>query len=412
MSLLPTRLKLLLRQTFDSVVVVPWEIATSRTAQKAYAGTVLLVAAAVGLLFVSAGAYLVFYWGFVPQVGVERVVFLQFGDGNPHGTASLDSTLTTLQPYDITLHLHLPRTPSNLAAGNFMLTLSLLSALPSPTKDNPLIPSTPKPQKILAQSRRPAILTYSSAIVDAASTLTGLPWYVLGWKSESEVLEVPMFEGVEFPRGGGGGNVPRSLELVVESGGEGKMQFYEVGVRIVARFGGLRWIMYHHRIVSFLLFTSVFWTSSMLSALLAWFILSTYLPSPEPTPTAVTKKEEAPAAIKTEPSESEPYEPYLTEGLSDTSRIFPALGRLKPLQFTGRGGGDRGREEDPVKKEEEEEVLQTTSVVQPLGAEADDEDDDFGVASGFKDSGIGTSLDEAQRTAQAQQRRRKPSAVW
>ncbi|KAL9575894.1 MAG: hypothetical protein Q9212_007589, partial [Teloschistes hypoglaucus] len=270
---------------------------------------------------------------------------------------------------------------------------------------------------ILAQSRRPAILTYSSAIVDAASTLTGLPWYVLGWKSESEVLQVPMFEGVEFPRGGGGANVPRSLELVVESGDE-KMQFYEVGVRIIARFGGLRWIMYHHRIVSFLLFTSVFWLSSMVSALFAWFVLSTYLPTPEPTTTAVTKKEEegGPPAIKTEPSESEPYEPYLTEGLlSDTSRIFPTLGRLKPLQFTGRrgsSGGDRGREEEErIKKEEEEYVLQTTSVQPSLGAEADDEeDDDFGVASAFKDSGIGTSLDEAQR-AQAQQRRRKP-AVW
>lgn len=145
----------------------------------------------------------------------------------------------------------------------------------------------------------------------------------------------------------------------------------------------------------------------MISALLAWLVLSTYLAPPEPT-TAVTKKEERPA-IKTEPSESEPNEPDLTEGLSDTSRIFPTLGRLKPLQFTvrGGGGGDRGREEeDPIKKEEEEDVLQTTSV-QPLGAEADDEDDDFGVASGFKDSGIGTSLDEAQR-AQAQQRRRKP----
>ncbi|KAI4230956.1 MAG: hypothetical protein LQ352_008419, partial [Teloschistes flavicans] len=217
--------------------------------------------------------------------------------------------------------------------------------------------------------------------------------------SESEVLEVPMFEGVEFPRGSGGAHVPQSLELVVESG-EKKMQFYEVGVKIVARFGGLRWIMYHHRIVSFLIFTSIFWTSSMISALLAWLVLSTYLSTPQPT--VVTKNEKEPA-IKTEPSESEPYEPYLTEGLSDTSRIFPALGRQKPLQFTGRGHGSDGGEEDPVKKEED---VFHTNYVQPLGAEADDEDDDFGVASGFKDSGIGTSLDEGQEALL--QRRRKP----
>lgn len=158
--------------------------------------------------------------------------------------------------------------------------------------------------------------------------------------------------------------------------------------------------MYHHRIVSFLIFTSIFWTSSMISALLAWLVLSTYLSTPQPT--VVTKNEKEPA-IKTEPSESEPYEPYLTEGLSDTSRIFPALGRQKPLQFTGRGHGSDGGEEDPVKKEED---VFHTNYVQPLGAEADDEDDDFGVASGFKDSGIGTSLDEGQEALL--QRRRKP----
>lgn len=59
---------------------------------------------------------------------------------------------------------------------------------------------------------------------------------MLGWKTESEVLEVAMFEGLEFSRGSG--NVAQELELIVEA--DEKMQFYEVGIRIVARFGGLR----------------------------------------------------------------------------------------------------------------------------------------------------------------------------
>ena len=45
-----------------------------------------------------------------------------------------------------------------------------------------------------------------------------------------------MFEGVEFARGGR--NVPGWVKVVVEA--EEKMQFYEVGVKIVARFRGLR----------------------------------------------------------------------------------------------------------------------------------------------------------------------------
>lgn len=70
----------------------------------------------------------------------------------------------------------------------------------------------------------------------AAKTLSGLPWHVMGWRKESEVLEVSMFEGVEFARGWR--NVPGWVKVVVEA--DEKMQFYEVGVKIVARFGGLR----------------------------------------------------------------------------------------------------------------------------------------------------------------------------
>lgn len=89
---------------------------------------------------------------------------------------------------------------------------------------------------LLARSRRPAILTYTSPIVGAAKTLSGLPWHVMGWRKESEVLEVSMFEGVDFARGWR--NVPGWVKVVVEA--DEKMQFYEVGVKIMARFGGLR----------------------------------------------------------------------------------------------------------------------------------------------------------------------------
>ena len=156
-------------------------------------------------------------------------------EGHPHGTATLDTSLTALQPYDVSLFLHLPRTPNNQAAGNFMLDLSLLSpAKPSSTAEK-LLPESALKQR-LAHSRRPAILTYASPIIDTASTLTGLPWYVLGWKTESEVVQVSMFDGVEFSKGWA--NVPQEVKLVIEA--DEKMQFYEVGVRIFAKFGGLR----------------------------------------------------------------------------------------------------------------------------------------------------------------------------
>ncbi|KAI4191874.1 MAG: hypothetical protein LQ348_003380 [Seirophora lacunosa] len=375
--------------------LVPFHAAVSKPAQKAYLGTFLLATTSLFLLALSTVAYGLFYYNFVPQVSVERTVHLQFGNGHPHGTATFGYSLASLQPYDVSILLHLPRTPNNLATGNFMLDLSLLAAPGSPS-----VPKIPTPtvsaagmqgstQRKLAHSRRPAILTYASLITDTASTLGGLPWHMLGWKTESEVLEVAMFEGLEFSRGSG--NVAQELELVVEA--DEKMQFYEVGIRIVARFGGLRWIMYYHRILSYVIFTSLFWTSSMISALIAWLVLASYFPSGS---TLVKKEESTPSAIKTEPSETEPS---VTEGLSDTSRTFPTLTRHMPLHFTSGEGS--GRFEEMMK--EEEDVLQSTGV-QPLIAEADDEAEGA-ETSGFRDSGIGTSLEEDRR-AQLQKRRK------
>ncbi len=154
-------------------------------------------------------------------------------NGSPHGSASFQSVLASLQAYDISLILHLPRTPNNLAAGNFMLDLSLLSSPASAATSLSNLSLG-----ILASSRRPAILTYASPIIDTASTIGALPWYILGWKRESEVLEVSMFEGIEF--GKGWRNIPQSAKAVIEA--DEKMQFYEMKLNIVTRFSGLRYV--------------------------------------------------------------------------------------------------------------------------------------------------------------------------
>lgn len=249
---------------------------------------------------------------------------------------------------------------------------------------------------VLARSRRPAILTYASPIVDTANTLSGLPLHLLGWKKESEVLEVGMFEGLEFAKGWA--NVPQSVNIVVEA--DQVMQFYEVSIRIIARFGGLRWILYHHRVLSFLFLTTTFWSSSILSMLLAWFVFSSYLA------TQINSKTESilngNARLKIERKDSETFDPTSLDDISDTPRAFPILGRQLPLQFTSRPTVVK-REDNDVK--EEEETLQSMSV-QSFIAEADDEDDDVTEGtSGWRDSGLGTGLDEDRVTSV--QRRRK-----
>lgn len=51
----------------------------SKQAQRAYLGTVLFIATSLLMICVSSVAYGMFYFKFIPQVGFERVVHLQFG---------------------------------------------------------------------------------------------------------------------------------------------------------------------------------------------------------------------------------------------------------------------------------------------------------------------------------------------
>ncbi len=128
----------------------------------------------------------------------------------------------------------------------------------------------------------------------------------------------------------------------------------------------------------------------MVSMTLAWLAVSTYLGA-----SGSVKREAGTngTVIKRERSDSDAFDPTSMEDLSDTSRTFPTLGRQMPLHFTGRR--DVNKEEEI--KREEDEVIRSTGV-QPLAAEADDEDDEDDdmsqETSSFRDSGIGTGLDD------------------
>ncbi|KAE8373398.1 putative adipose-regulatory protein-domain-containing protein [Aspergillus bertholletiae] len=265
----------------------------SKQAQKAYLGTLLFVGTSLCMLFGSALAYGVFYYRFVPQVGVGRVVHLQFGDGHPWGTASLGSELVSLQPYDVNVELELPRTPSNLAAGNFMLDLTLLSH-PSTS----VLTGTNSSTSSISRSRRPAILTYASPLVDTASKLSLMPFYVFGWHREAEKLVVPMMERVEFARGWR--NLPESLRLEIHSHEE--MQIYKATVEFRARFTGLRWMMYNWKITSFFIFSSLFWSICMTSASMSWVIIASISSMGKREPEVKDEADDE-TLIKQEPSE-------------------------------------------------------------------------------------------------------------
>ncbi|KAJ5045978.1 hypothetical protein NUH16_002803 [Penicillium rubens] len=279
------------RAVIMDAVLAPFRALVSKSALRLYLNTLLFMGAATFLIGISAIAYGVFYFNFIPTVGLEREVHLQFGDGNPWGTAHFDSEFVALQPYDVSVTLELPRTPSNLDTGNFMLDLTLFSSRPA----SALLPGPNNAP--ISQARRPAIMTYASPLVDVARRVARMPLYVVGLRRESETLEVPMMELLEFRKGTQ--NLPRSLRLEIQS--DSKMQIYTARVEFRARLTGL---------------SSLFWSVSVLSAGLTWLAMTWVLG-------AMPKNE-----IKEEPEDS----------IKEES-----------------GDGDTSDESSEVKKEEPEE---------------------------------------------------------
>ena len=266
----------------------------SRPAIKAYLSTLLFFAASLVLLAVSAAAYALFYFSYIPHVDLSRPIHLQYADGPfPHSTTQLTpSSLASLQPYDVTIKIRLPRTPTNLAAGNFMLDLALLPPPPAP---NPLASSlfsvsnniTP-----IAYSRRPAIMPYLSPMTSLTRTFLSLPLHTFLLRDiDAETMTISMFEQVTFGRGWR--NLPELVKLEIQTQPQPQistrgqandhaplppsyvpLQIYSASVHFHARFRGLKWLVYNFRILSFLAFASAFYCVALLSTGFVWAVIS------------------------------------------------------------------------------------------------------------------------------------------
>ncbi|KAK3316346.1 putative adipose-regulatory protein-domain-containing protein [Apodospora peruviana] len=380
------------------------------------------IAVIIGLLILSAAlavlsvvAYLLFYNRFLPDQLTTVPVHLQYGYGaNCWGLTSLAHTnLKTLQPYDISLSLTVPRSPANLERGNFMVAVHLLynpklSRPSTPWQERltyfagadgePLIPTESDPGLAIADkvvmytATRPALIPYTHPVVELASRLLFLPYHIFYPHSEATTLKIGVVERLAFPRAG---ILPNSVYVEVQAGQT--LQTYKASVTFSAQLGGLRWAMYQFwGIPAFVVFTFTFWAVSMSSTLTALAAIGAWINCPEPVKKVrkeiqEDRKGKGQATIKAEGEHNE-------DGLSDTERTFPSSSKQPALKFEGR-----------IKQEEgvDDSVAQLVNV--PPAAEADDEDDgdDFGdPPPDYRDSGIGTSYDDSVVSREGVKRRR------
>lgn len=194
---------------------------------------------------------------------------------------------------------------------------------------------------------------------------------------------VPMVESTAFKRGYK--NQPSRLLLEVQASNE--VQVYSAKVHFRARFAGLRWLMYNHRIISFMVFTTAFWVSEMLFAVVGWLALRNYL-MPGDQEEGI-KREGRRDKIKDEDSGE--------VDLSDLARTDPRSGR--PIA-TG----------PTVKLEDSDDSGLDELGIPSAGTDPYDEDEDekptvVAEAGGPLDSAIGTSYSESSGNPGVSRRR-------
>jgi len=364
------------------------------------------------LLALSITAYTLFYWTYIPRIGFERNIHLQFDDvyslwdnrhlggkvahPYPYGSVILAPDVVGAQQYDVSVELVMPRTPENIEAGNFMLEVSLLTpkekgASIMGTVHTGISSGVTDPAAI-AHSRRPAILPYRSALLELAYKVTELHWYLLNLRQEAEHLKIVMFEGVEFSKGWR--NVPSTLKLEIQSSRH--LQIYSAKAVFRARFKGLRWMMYNHRITSAVVFIGGFWTTATLSAGIAWITVASYfLPSSEDA--KAEEIHEGVDRIKHEPTDDSVR---ATLKLSDTERTFPTLSSQQMLRYSS----------SIIKQEDGESPTVPIAEVVPPAGEADDEDDEDDEDVPL-DSGLGTSMESSSSRRESIRRRRGRSSL-
>jgi seipin len=340
----------------------------------------------------------------------------------PYGLANIPG-LVDRQKYDVVVEMQVPRSDVNLKAGNWMVGLEFRGPSsmgqgvgqllgwdeewsaehhsqgggPRETPAVKVVGTTEETIReipaVLARSRRPVLLTYRSWGLEHVHRLLRLPLYLLGWHTESELVEVGMMESVVFQSGFR--NIPSSLRLELRS--RLPLEVYSASVRISARLEGIRWLMYRYWFSSAVVGILAFWGMEMGVLLFTWAAFTLVFGGSGTTPTD-TKNEDA-RVKEEEDGEEEPDTPF-----SNTSRTFPTLPSQQPLSYSS-----------PTPKEEPQSPPNLEDIPTREEQEADDEDDDYVLEEPllprnveregvFTDSGLGTSLESSVERGLARRR--------
>ncbi|KAI8577729.1 hypothetical protein K450DRAFT_250554 [Umbelopsis ramanniana AG] len=222
--------------------------------QRTVIRTAFLTIALSWIVSVACSAYIAFYMAHVPKTAHIEPVYLQYDKGmNPMALVDLTQKGTYTKPlrheqqYRVDIHMHVPSSEINFDVGNFMVRVDLKAA----------------DDKTVAFSSRPSILRYQSALHRTLAVFARALPLLLGLAKETQTLVVPMMEHFVEDQS-------HSVTKAIVSVSDSRLQVYSMQLHMVADFHGLRYYMYNHRIITAMVFITLFICIELSFATVAW----------------------------------------------------------------------------------------------------------------------------------------------
>ncbi|ORY95628.1 putative adipose-regulatory protein-domain-containing protein [Syncephalastrum racemosum] len=243
---------LFLANVVKTIVTPVLKVVFAPKAQKTLIKTTAMVLVFLWIILTSVAAYLTFYRQYVPRTAHIEPIYFQYTAEEPIAVIDLTrgqayAPLRHDQAYDVSVHLHVPTSDINFDLGNFMVKTWLQAG----------------DMTTLAQASRPSILRYQSKSHRVLHVMAKALPLLVGFTEESQVISVKLIEGfVE--------NKSRPVKQVTVSVSNPRLQVYDAELRVVADFRGLRYYMYHRRIVTALSFIVMFMVIELVCSAIAW----------------------------------------------------------------------------------------------------------------------------------------------
>ncbi|XP_056328668.1 BSCL2 lipid droplet biogenesis associated, seipin, like isoform X2 [Danio aesculapii] len=205
---------------------------------------VIIICVILLVFWVALFLYGSFYYSFMPTANfVAPVNFFYRTDCPSHhpmcsfpvANVSLlkngkHQVMTYGQPYQITLELEMPESPTNQQLGMFLVTITPYS----------------KAGQIIGVSSRSAMLHYRSSLIQTLGTLVFSPMFLSGMSEQKQSVTVELFS--EFKDDSYKPTVGAMLEIHTPN-----IQIYKANLYIFAHFTGIRYLLYQFPLISALM---------------------------------------------------------------------------------------------------------------------------------------------------------------